>query len=63
MRSEMWPGTGEVELRRNTSKRGFDVLRDSDKAPTCRRLVGGCFITFGYEFAYSSDKPPHLLVD
>jgi hypothetical protein len=37
------PERATLELRRNTSKHGFDVLRSSDKPPTCRSLVGACF--------------------
>ncbi len=58
---QMWPGTRKVELRRNTSKRCFDALRSSDKAPTCRRFVGSGFTVSSDRRARSSDKAPHLL--
>ncbi len=50
----------DLELRRNTSKQGFDVLRSSDKAPTCRNLVGSCFTASSDKLAQGSDKLPHL---
>jgi hypothetical protein len=43
MSSAMRAERGTLELRRNTSKQSFDVLRYFDKPPTCRSLVGGCF--------------------
>jgi hypothetical protein len=43
MSSPTRPKRETLELRRNTSKQRFDVLRSSDKPPTCRSLVGGCF--------------------
>jgi hypothetical protein len=61
MSSAMQPGTRTLELRRNTSKQGFDVLRCSDTPPTYRSLVGGCFRTSAGKVARSSEKPPHFL--
>ena len=50
----------DLELRRNTSKRGFDVWRSSDKAPTCRNPVGSCFTVSSDKLAQGSDELPHL---
>ncbi len=39
----VWRNAFNVELRRNTSKPGFDVSRSSDNVPACRSHVG-CFL-------------------
>jgi len=36
-------------------------MRSSDKAPTCRNPVGGCFTASSDKLAQGSDKLPHLL--
>ena len=38
-----WLDSFNVELRRNTSKHGFDVSRSSDNVPASRSHVG-CFL-------------------
>ena len=50
----------DLELRRNTSKHGFDVLLSSDNVPTCRSPVGSCFTASSDKLAHGSDKLPHL---
>jgi hypothetical protein len=61
MQSQTWLGTRTVEIRRNTSKRCFDVLRSSDKVPTCRSPVGSGFTVCSDKQARSSDTAPHHL--